>query len=265
MLHNIFIVRFYLHWYVLFLDSTFRMHSVVARSCHAHTRFTGNALLQWYRTACKCTSNVAIFLDGSDEVFAWSFRIFSSKGQGLIIRAREGQLQRNNNLARAANEITDMRIWWNALSCGVCASWIPNLLGHFTLSQFLLSPSNHCQTIPAGACSLASPVSKMWLAFMHAFTNLKDLTVVLFASYSRTNCPVCRHPLYSQDWPDSRTSAQRDIWQKFAFLILITSCLLRICKIHCDGIFFPKVSVKNVEIKKTEYLVIKTITIRKQL
>ena len=38
-------------------------------------------------------------------------RYFCRKGRGLIIRAREGLLERNNNLARAANEITDMRTW----------------------------------------------------------------------------------------------------------------------------------------------------------
>ena len=47
-------------------------------------------------------------------------RYFCGRRRGLIRRAREGLLERNNNLARAANEITDMRTWWNALSCGAC-------------------------------------------------------------------------------------------------------------------------------------------------
>ena len=85
---------FILHWHYLFLDCTFRMRSAVARSCHARTRFIGSAPLQWYKTACKYTWNVAIFPGG--EVSAWSFKIFFCRGlKGLIIKAGEGLLGRS--------------------------------------------------------------------------------------------------------------------------------------------------------------------------
>jgi len=44
-----------------------RMLSAVARSCHAHTRSTGTAPLQWYKTACKYTWNVLMLY------MAWCF------------------------------------------------------------------------------------------------------------------------------------------------------------------------------------------------
>ena len=38
-----------------------RMHSVVARYYHAHTRSTENAQLQWYKTACKSSGYLGRF------------------------------------------------------------------------------------------------------------------------------------------------------------------------------------------------------------
>ena len=41
--------------YFYFVDRFFISRTLLAvvRSCHAHTRFTANVLLLWYRTACK--------------------------------------------------------------------------------------------------------------------------------------------------------------------------------------------------------------------
>ena len=128
-------------------------------------------------------------------------RYFCGRRRGLIRRAREGLLERNNNLVRAANEMHCPVVPVNRLfSLGLREerAGLRKARGPQTSSATSLSASSS-SALPTGACSPASPVSEMWPAFMHAFTHLKDLTVVLFASYSRTNCPVCRHPLYSQD------------------------------------------------------------------
>ena len=50
----------WVHWMIneIAFPLNCRTGSVVIRSCHAHTRFTGSVLLRWFRMACKYTQKV---------------------------------------------------------------------------------------------------------------------------------------------------------------------------------------------------------------
>ena len=155
-------------------------------------------------------------------------------------------------MARAASEIIDVKSWWIRLCNGVSVvafepvqertrrtrrERTPFLLGHFTLSQFLLGSSSRtlqanqpCWNVAAFMPLLTAYILFIWvwsakgtyvmyLLFLFCFLFQEKLSNMSPSSVQSGQLTVT-------GWSDSSPSAQRDIWQKFALTIFITSSLL---------------------------------------